>query len=140
MTVHSGIVRSVLYCRGGFAYVTLVDGSRFRVRHSEADKALPAVLLDTKSTIEIHYDTQGGEWQTSTIKIPPTVVVRARGKVRSVSLADETEARTVIHVGGPQYYSVYGEDNARASALAMHGDFEVEIVSVDGGPDTVRLP
>lgn len=140
MTVHSGIVRSVLYCRGGFAYVTLVDGSRFRVRHSEADKALPAVLLDTKSPIEIHYYT-GGEWQTNTIKIPPSVVVRARGKVRSVTLADRRDVvGAVIHVGGPQYYSVYGEDNARAAALAMHGDFEVEIVSVDGGPDTVRLP
>ena len=103
------------------------------VSHADAAKALDA--MHAKREVEI-VETDG----VRTVRLVPTVVVKARGKVRSVSLAcDEEDARSVIHCGAERYYSAFGTHNALAAARAMADNAEVEIVSVDGCPDTVRV-
>lgn len=136
--IAKGHVDRVLYSGSDQAEVFIIGSRRYLdLTWAEADKALSAKRSVPPREIEILEDACT---TTRAVRIVPSLVIRARGKVRSVTLADrEAEARAVIHVGGPQYYSVYGEDNARAAAFAMAADAEVEIVSIDGGPDTVRL-
>lgn len=105
------------------------------VDSSGGDIALAAMRATPPREIEI-VNVDG----VRTVRLVPTVVVKARGKVRSVSLGcDEEDARAVFRSGIGRYYSAVGTPNALAAARAMADNAEVEIVSIDGGPDTVRV-
>lgn len=138
--IAKGHVDRVLYSGSDQAEVFIIGSRRYLdLTWAEADKALSAKRSAPPREIEILEDVCT---TTRAVRIVPSLVIRARGKVRSVALGDgDVSALAVIHVGGPRYYSVRGDDDAaRAAAFAMAADAEVEIVSIDGGPDTVRVP
>lgn len=110
------------------------------VPHVEADKALSALRSTPPRWIQIIGGDIDDGWEGRTVRILPVTTVRARGKVQEISLADgcAVESRSVISVGGKRYWSVTGEANARIAAQALADDKEVEVVSTDGGPDTLR--
>lgn len=109
------------------------------VPHVEADKALSALRSTPPRWIQILEGDIDDGWEGRTVRVIPVNEVKARGKVCKVWLADDLDdARAVVLVSPGRLWSVTGEVNARFAAKALAEDAEVEIVSTDGGPDTLR--
>lgn len=103
-------------------------GSWFIVSDAEADKALAAKRAGKE--IEI-VQPEGGFWKDRTVRLVPVVEVKARGKVQNVrTYTDEA------WLG--QQSRAHFVSNISVAARAYADDAEVEIVSIDGGPDMVR--
>ena len=107
-------------------------GSWFIVSDAEADKALAAKRAGKE--IEI-VQPEGGFWKDRTVRLVPVVVVKWRGGLTSVAVNGVT---SIYKDKGNSVTHTTVVSNWRDAALAMHDRAEVEIVSIDGGPDTVR--
>lgn len=123
-----GEPRTVEFQREGRAVVRVAE-TGWLVTHAEADNAIAAMRAVPPRMVEIA--DACGTYETRTVRVVPTVVVKARGRIGSIRTAtNEVWVRAT-----PDAFDV---DNIRDAARAYADDAEVEIVSIDGGPDTVR--
>lgn len=124
-------------------------GSWFIVSDAEADKALAAKRAGKE--IEI-VQPEGGCWKNRTVRLVPVVVVKARGLITALDWHSnytgkgewkDSHTGNVAHlrlcpVGAFAWSTWFPVTNAKDAARAYADDAEVEIVSIDGGPDMVR--
>lgn len=130
----SGFVFGVRYTGVGPPDV-IVNNRAFDVPAAEADKALAAKRAGKQ--VEI-VDGNGCGWGDRTVRLVPVVVVRDKGFVADIHLRKDGGALVGV-CGRDRSWSVEADVGVRkVAALAMHDSAEVEIVSVDGGPDMVR--
>lgn len=69
-------------------------------------------------------------------KLAPVVVVKARGRISSLRTA-QGEVWLFARTEGP--VALRNEDSLRIAARAYADDAEVEIYTVDGGPNQIRV-
>lgn len=120
--LRSGLVQAVLYRSSN---EIVVAGGLYCVSDADADLALEARRAGRK--VEIVPAEGGGV----SVRLAPAVVVKWRGKI--ASLRTDTGA---VWIGCRDHVCV---SNIRDAARAYADDAEVEIVSIDGGPDQVRV-
>lgn len=130
IVLRRGAVVSVTYRQSGSAQLELVDGrdDALYVRHSEADTAREAMKAVPPREVEVI--SGNGDWQSRTVRFAPVVEVKARGTVCTIydGIAGECGSVTLVSSGN------YRVANVMDALLRA----EVEIVSIDGGPDMVR--
>ncbi len=112
-----------------------IDGFASRLVPSEQGDVARAAMRDGRE-VSIFCE---GEVNTRTVRLVPVVVVKARGRV--IMIVDDGYTATTRAVVGTdrQRHTAYGADAIRAAARALADAAEVEIVSIDGGADIVRV-
>ena len=124
----SGLVAVVRYWSRNNPDI-IVNNVTFDVPEVEADKALAAQRAKPPRRVEV---LEGdGTWQTRTVRLAPLVEVKARGIVCSIFDGGKVTAPSVSLWGGGNF----PVSNVMDVVLRS----EVEIVSIDGGPNRVRL-
>jgi len=109
------------------------DNAFWEVPIADGEKATEAMRATPPREIEI-VSVDG----VRTVRLVPSVVVKARGTVDRVCVNGEIVVDTKPNGNGPRYVPHFDVSNPRDASLAMHDHAEVEVVSVDGGPDMVR--
>lgn len=89
------------------------------------------------------YRVNQGPWQLRLVE-SGSEDVKIRGTVVTAALEDmASRQRAVVRssalgVHPARYYTVFDENNVRLAAKAIADNVEVEVVSINGGPDIVR--
>lgn len=112
---------------GGLSRVAIAGAASFLVPCEQGDIARTAM----REGREVEILGLDDEVSARTVRALPKVVVKARGKVLNISTATSD-----AWVGGSEPFHV---DNICDAARAYADDAEVEIVSIDGGPNQVRV-
>lgn len=108
---------------------------------SAADVALSAKRSTPPREIEI---VEGdGSWQTRTVRLVPSAVVKARGEIVAFDWQANYTPGKKAHlrlrpIGGLAETAWTAVANALEAAAMLADSAEVEIVSIDGGPDVAR--
>lgn len=128
-----GFVSAVRFWSHNPPDVIIAERGGYDVPEAEADKALAAKRADKE--IEI-VQPEGGCWKNRTVRLVPVVVVKARGLVDFFHDTGHVTGRVGLRDRIGAWEVLRAELQIAARAYA--DDAEVEIVSIDGGPDMVR--
>jgi hypothetical protein len=130
----TGVVSRVDFC-GGQADVYFRPLGQCRVVSCEQGDIARAAMREGREIQIVDTDDCG-----RVVRLMPSVVVRERGPVDIIRRIGFGEGKAAVDVSGrKQTYRVeVGSIGRRIAAQAMADNVEVEIVSIDDGPDTLR--